>query len=132
MLPTIRILIVEDNPGDAKLIRRMLESLRTASFVIVEAATLAGALAQLHPPVSLVFLDLNLPDSQDLDTLVRLRACAPVVPIFVWTGMEDRQKAVQALNYGAQDYLVKGHVDSHLLERAIFRHLHPLDSQTTA
>jgi CheY-like chemotaxis protein len=119
----IRILIVEDNPGDYALARRMLESMQSGRFIPVHAGTLAGALEELKQPTDLVLLDLNLPDSQDLDTLRMVRSRAPRLPILVLTGMEDRQKAVQALSEGAQDYLVKGQADSHLLERAICRNL---------
>ena len=119
-----RILIVEDNPGDFALARRMLESMQSGHFYPVHAETLADALVQLRTPTDLVLLDLNLPDSQDLDTLRTLRAQAPPdLPIVILTGMEDRQKAVQALSEGARDYMVKGQVDRHLLERAICRHL---------
>ena len=130
--PAIRVLIVEDNPGDFELARRMLESIEVARFTFVHASTLAAALAELDQDVALVLLDLNLPDSQDLDTLHRLRSRALSVPILILTGIEDRQKAVQALAQGAQDYLVKGQVDSHLLARAIARHLDMPDPKTPA
>ena len=120
---SIRVLIVEDNPGDLALERHMLQSMQSARFVATQAVTLSAALEALKHPTDLVLLDLNLPDSQDLDTLRRLRARAPRLPILILTGMEDRQKAVQALSEGAQDYLIKGQVDAHLLERAICRHL---------
>jgi CheY-like chemotaxis protein len=128
---SIRVLIVEDNPGDMVLARRMLEEIQSVRFTILQAVSLAGALSELAEPVDLVLLDLNLPDSRELETLRRLRAQNPSVPILVLTGMADRQKAVQALAEGAQDYLVKGQVNTYLLERAIFRHLNPPDSGTT-
>ena len=118
-----RILIVEDNLGDFALARRMLESMPSGRFTPVHAETLAAALEELRKPTDLVLLDLNLPDSQDLETLRMLRARAPNLPILILTGMEDRQKAVKALSEGARDYLVKGQIDRHLLELAIRRHL---------
>ena len=101
----------------------MLDSMRSARFIAVHATTLAGAFEELKVPADVALLDLNLPDSRDLDTLRRLRTHSPDLPILIVTGMEDRQKAVQALSEGAQDYLVKGQVDGYLLERAICRQL---------
>jgi DNA-binding response OmpR family regulator len=79
------------------------------------------ALDSIRGDLDVVLLDLNLPDSHDLDTLHRLRARDSHVPVIVVTGIEDRRTAVEALANGAQDYLVKGRVDGHLLERAILR-----------
>ena len=126
------ILIVEDNPGDYVLARRMIESMKSGRFIPIHAGTLAAALEKLVEPVDLMLLDLNLPDSQDLETLRRLRGVAPDLPIVILTGIEDRQKAVEALSEGAQDYLVKGKADCHLLERAICRHLGIEDAHITA
>jgi len=121
--PEIRVLIVEDNPGDLVLARKMLDSIEAAEFSLVHASTLSAALSELKQPFDLVLLDLNLPDSQELETLRRVRREASTVPILVLTGIADREKGVAALSEGAQDYLVKGKVDSHLLEKAIFRHV---------
>ena len=117
----IRVLIVEDNPGDAALIRRSLRSVKSREFQISHANRLSSALEYIHRSLDVVLLDLNLPDSNDLETLQRLRASEPHLPIIVVTGIEDRRKAVEALANGAQDYLVKGHADGRLLERAILR-----------
>jgi DNA-binding NtrC family response regulator len=116
----IRVLIVEDNPGDAALIRRALRSVKSSEFEISQVSRLSSALECLRY-LDVVLLDLNLPDSNDLETLHKLREHEPRVPIIVVTGIEDRRKAVEALANGAQDYLVKGHADGHLLERAILR-----------
>jgi len=118
---TIRVLIVEDNPGDAALIRRALRSVKSREFQVSHVSRLSAALEGIHRYHDVVLLDLNLPDSQDMETLHRLRAREPHLPIIVVTGIEDRRKAVEALANGAQDYLVKGHADGHLLERAILR-----------
>jgi len=117
----IRVLIVEDNPGDAALIRRALRSVKSREFQVSHVSRLSAALESIHQYLDVVLLDLNLPDSQDLETLHQLRAREPHLPIIVVTGIEDRRKAVEALANGAQDYLVKGHADGHLLERAILR-----------
>jgi DNA-binding response OmpR family regulator len=128
----IKILIVEDNPGDFALVRRMFDSMKAGRFVLVHAGSLAEANMALDGSVDLIFLDLNLPDSRDLDTLRQLRAKDSVVPILIHTALEDRQKAVEALALGAQDYFVKGKMDSHLLERTIWRHLQPSELRESA
>jgi DNA-binding NtrC family response regulator len=117
----IRVLIVEDNPGDAALILRALRSVKAREFQVSQVSRLSSALECIHRSLDVVLLDLNLPDSHDLETLHQLRAREPHLPIIVVTGIEDRRKAVEALANGAQDYLVKGHADGHLLERAILR-----------
>jgi DNA-binding NtrC family response regulator len=117
----IRVLIVEDNPGDAALIRRSLRSVKSREFQVSQVGRLSSALECIHRYLDVVLLDLNLPDSHDLETLHQLRAREPHLPIIVVTGIEDRRKAVEALANGAQDYLVKGHADGHLMELAILR-----------
>jgi CheY-like chemotaxis protein len=119
----ITVLIVEDNPGDVTLIREMMASASTGPFEIIHAQNLSSALPHLPYGADIVLLDLNLPDSRDLDTLRLIRAYAPAIPIIILTGMSDRRKAVEALAGGAQDYMVKGCVDRHLLTQAILRHL---------
>lgn len=119
----VRVLVVEDNPGDLTLIRRMLDSVSGVQFDIIPADKLAVAIEKLRQGADIILLDLTLPDSQDIETLRRVRAEDLSTPILILTGMEDRQKAVSALANGAQDYLVKGQVDSRLLGRAILRHL---------
>ncbi len=114
-----RVLLVEDNPGDARLVR---EALRDAGegFELAIEETLAGALGRLGAGAAdVVLLDLSLPDSAGLDTVTRLRAGAPAVPIVVLSGSDDRALAVEAVQRGAQDYLVKGRIDGDVLARAI-------------
>ena len=121
----IRVLVVEDNPGDVALLRRMLSSSSSDGlrFEIQHAPNLSVAVELLRNRPNLILLDLDLPDSQGLNTLKHMRTLERDVPIIVLTGMDDRQQAVQALSNGAQDYLVKGKVDSRLLGRSISRHL---------
>ncbi len=120
----IIVLLIEDNPGDARLIREMLAALagagQTASFRLIHAGRLADGLAALvQTAADVVLLDLSLPDSQGLDTFLRVRAAAPETPVVVLTGLEDEQAALKAIQAGAQDYLVKGQVDGSLLGRAL-------------
>jgi DNA-binding response OmpR family regulator len=127
---TIAVLVVEDYPSDLALMRQMLASASPVRFEIIHASNLSSAIAQVGSGPDIVLLDLNLPDSQDLNTLRSMRAAAPTTPIIILTGMSDRGNAVKALANGAQDYLVKGRVDGHLLVRAILRHLPAMTAGT--
>ncbi|MBI4461136.1 MAG: response regulator [Acidobacteria bacterium] len=117
----ISILLVEDNPGDASLIRRMLSGIN-GDFSVQHVTKLSDCLERLQEAdIDMVLLDLGLPDSSGLETLARTRASAPEIPIIVITGLSERETAVEALKLGAQDFIAKERVDVHLLSRAIFR-----------
>jgi diguanylate cyclase (GGDEF)-like protein len=116
----MRVLLVEDNPGDALLMREMLGEAEPGAFDLEAAATLAEARASLErarPDV--VLLDLGLPDSCGLDTLVRMHELAPDLPVVVLTGMDDQELAVRAVQAHAQEYLVKAEVGPASLVRAL-------------
>lgn len=116
---TIRVLLVEDNPGDARLIREMLREARDA-FALHTTGTLREALDALHTqPFDVVLLDLSLPDSFGVETVQTACAAAPDLPIVVLTGFNDEQSGLQAVQAGAQDYLLKGETSSYILSRAI-------------
>jgi hypothetical protein len=116
----VTILLVEDNAGDARLAREMLRALPPEPPQVVHVSRLAAALPHLTPwRGEAVVLDLGLPDSQGLETLVRVRAAAPQAPIVVTTGRSDEQTAIDSLRLGAQDYVVKGHLDADTLTRAL-------------
>jgi signal transduction histidine kinase/CheY-like chemotaxis protein len=113
----MQVLLVEDNDDDVLLIQ---ESLSETKISIARAERLSSALEQLAKGgFDAVLLDLSLPDSQGLDTIGRVHRQAPDVPIVVLTGLNDEVAAVKALERGAQDYLIKGQVDGHLLARAL-------------
>jgi signal transduction histidine kinase/CheY-like chemotaxis protein len=115
----LHVLVVEDNPADADLIREALPETGPASFAVESVPRLGDALARLkRGGLDLVVLDLGLPDSQGLDTFVTLRAAAPTVATIVLTGTDDLDLAVAAVREGAQDYLVKGQVAGGMLVRA--------------
>jgi signal transduction histidine kinase/DNA-binding response OmpR family regulator len=117
---TIKILLVEDNPGDARLIREMLAETRNHNFEIDWVTSLSQALGSLSGVgVDLVILDLGLPDSQGLDTFIRANQHDSHVPFLVLTGLANEDLGITAVRQGAQDYLVKGEVTSNLLDRAI-------------
>jgi MinD-like ATPase involved in chromosome partitioning or flagellar assembly/CheY-like chemotaxis protein len=116
----MKVLLIEDNPGDARLIREMLAQERGATLDLERADRLSAGLERLAAgPIDVVLLDLSLPDSQGLDTFARVHAHAPEVPIMVLTGLDDEELAVKAVREGAQDYLVKGELDGSLLVRAM-------------
>ncbi len=117
---TIRVLLVEDNLGDARLLYEDLEDALPGQFQMTHVRQLSEALEYLwKEPCHVVLLDLGLPDSHGIDTLVLTRAQAPDVAIVVLTGFQDEALGAQALKEGAQDYLVKGQVDSKLLARSM-------------
>ena len=117
---SIEVLLVEDNPGDARLIQEILAEVRGTPFDLEHVDRLSAGLERLSSRgIDVVLLDLSLPDSRGLDTFVTMHAQASQVPIIVLTGLDDEELAVTAVREGAQDYLVKGQVDSNLLVRAI-------------
>ncbi|HXF78673.1 MAG TPA: EAL domain-containing protein [Usitatibacter sp.] len=119
--PGQQVLLIEDNPGDARLIREMLsEEPARVEFRLKHADRLSRGLEALaQKDVSLVLLDLSLPDSHGLDTFSKVYAHSPDVPIIVLSGNDDQQLALYAVKSGAQDYLVKGKIDRELLLKAM-------------
>ena len=116
----VSILHVEDNPSDVALFQEMLDVADPVRFELTHCNTLSRALTLLSEGnFGIILLDLSLPDGKGLDTVVRTHAAAPNVPIVVMSGLGDEELAVLALHEGAQDYLVKGQVDSDLLIRAM-------------
>ena len=117
---SIRVLLVEDNLGDARLLYEGMEEALPGQFQMTHVRQLSEALEYLWKETcDVVLLDLGLPDSHGIDTLVLTRAQRPDVPIVVLTGFQDESLGDQALKEGAQDYLVKGQVDSKLLARSM-------------
>jgi len=115
----IRVLLIEDNPGDTRLIREMLRE-ADPTVQVAQVERLAQGLASLaEGATEVVLLDLSLPDSRGFGTFERTHASAPNVPIVVLSGLDDEETAVRAVQAGAQDYLVKGRVDGGLLVRAM-------------
>jgi len=113
------VLLIEDNPGDADLVRlRLVEG---DSAVDVNCVSrLADGLASLSKqPPSVVLLDLNLPDSRGAETFRKVLDHAPGVPVVILSGQDDEALAMKALHQGVQDYLVKGEITSSHLERAM-------------
>jgi Flp pilus assembly CpaE family ATPase len=119
MADAIRLLLIEDNPGDRRLVREYLRDCGE-QYSVEEAATLVHGLEFLaRSHFDLVLTDAGLPDSQGMQTIATLRAHAPDVPLILLTGNDDDTMASFAVQSGAQDFLVKGRIDSQSLSRAI-------------
>ena len=107
------VLLIEDNPGDARLLREMLQEEGLYSSELLHADSMGRAENILaEHAVDIILLDLGLPDAQGLEAVRRARAVAPRVPLVVLTGLDDEVLAAQALQEGAQDYLIKGQITS--------------------
>lgn len=116
----LKVLLIEDSPGDARLMRELLTSAPGPSFEVEHHDLLSTGLDRLaQGDIAVVLLDLSLPDSLGLETFARVHGCAPQVPIIVLSGQDDESLAIKTVHEGAQDYLVKGQVDSRLLVRSI-------------
>jgi sigma-B regulation protein RsbU (phosphoserine phosphatase) len=116
----IAVLVIEDNPGDARLIREILTEETSARFSLEHAERLATGLDRLAAGgIDVVLLDLSLPDGRGLDTFRQAYARAPRVPIIVLTALDDEAVASGTLNAGAQDYLVKNYLNYAILHNAI-------------
>lgn len=117
---SVRVLLIEDNPADARLIEVMLAETSALRFELACAGSLTEGVQRLRSSeFDVVLLDLGLPESTGLETLERLRASTPLPTLVVFSGLTDESVAVQALQSGAQDYLVKGQVDGPQLVRSI-------------
>jgi len=119
-LDGIRVLLVEDNPGDARLFTELVRDTGAGQWKLVQVDRLSAALERLQrEPFDVMLLDLSLPDADGLETLIRAHTQAPKIPIVVLTGHDDEALAVRAVRAGAQDYLVKGRIDGDALVRSI-------------
>jgi signal transduction histidine kinase len=117
---TLQVLLVEDNAGDAKLLRHMFSKERPGSFELTHLLRMSEAVIHLAKGgVDIVLLDMGLPDGHGLDTVRRAHAAAPAVPVIVLTGLDDEALAAEAMKEGAQDYLIKGQIENRALPRAL-------------
>lgn len=116
----IKLLVIEDNPGDAALIEDMIEDISEIRIEMIHVRRLSAGLEVLQKySIDAILLDLGLPDSFGINTLNSVQAQASGVPVVVMTGLNDKQVAVKAIKAGAQDFLVKGRIDSELLEHSL-------------
>jgi len=115
-----RLLLVEDNPGDIRLLREMFNEPGSGNIELMYAESMSEAERHLaERAVDVVLLDLGLPDAHGLGAVRRAHTAAPRLPLVVLTGLDDESLAVRALREGAQDYLVKGQIESRGLMRAV-------------
>lgn len=117
----LRILFVEDNPGDIRLVREMFQAAEEDRIEL----SFVSRVSEVRPilergGVDVLLLDLNLPDADGLSTVERIHAAFPDIPIVVLSSVIDEELAVASLQVGAQDFLVKGMINGPLLSRAIF------------
>jgi diguanylate cyclase (GGDEF)-like protein/PAS domain S-box-containing protein len=120
MHESYRILLVEDDPNDAELLARSLARASGPTLELIRADRLSAAVELIAGlACSVILLDLGLPDSTGIATLTQMLAVAPDVPILVLTGHNDDHLALQAVQQGAQDFLVKGNYDPRVLRHAI-------------
>jgi len=120
----VRILLVEDNPGDAGLFRVSLDEVGSDSFTyeLTHVVRLVEALAYVEKsPFDLVFLDLSLPDASGIEAVIRMRDTAPNLPIVVMSGLLDENVADETRRLGAAAFLVKGQAEGTMLGRVIDR-----------
>ncbi|MDH6055683.1 hybrid sensor histidine kinase/response regulator [Umezakia ovalisporum] len=117
---SIKVLLVEDNPGDIFLLQELLQEVTTAKVELEPVEELCEALKSIaRNSFDVILLDLSLPDSQGLDTFIRTADQAKGTPIIVLTGLNDETLALRAMHEGAQDYLIKGQVTGDLLVRSM-------------
>lgn len=117
----IKVLLIEDNQADVRLIKEMLADRSYVSFDLVCVDRLKTGLNHFAKAnIHIILLDLGLPDSQGLDTFIKIQNIYPDIPIVVLTGLNDEKIGIEAVQKGAQDYLIKGQVDSHSLIHSIF------------
>src|SRR5512137_2277432 len=116
----VEILLIEDNPGDARQVEEILKDVKGFVFKIERAVRLQQGLTRLKAgAIDIVLLDLNLPDSTGYDTFQEVHNHFPEVPVVLLTGLEDDELGLRAVRDGAQDYLAKGNLDGNLLARTI-------------
>jgi signal transduction histidine kinase len=119
-MSSTRILLVEDDPAQARLLREILSEPEESPVEVSHAVRLSEAeQAAATDRFDLVLLDLSLPDSRGVDTIRRMRSVAPRAPVVVLTTLDDEALGLEAVRGGAQDYLVKGQTDRRLLLRSI-------------
>ncbi len=115
----IHILLIEDNPGDVRLLQVMLGK-SELTYSLEHAGTLSDGLVKLRDHAfDVILLDMNLPDSSGLDSIPEIKRVAPRMPIVMLTGLDDEETAVSALQLGIQDYLLKDRIDRTLLLRSL-------------
>ena len=116
----IRVLLVEDDPADAELIQRTLRQSERNDFELTHVARLGEAVGRLSEEgIDVILLDPGLPDSWGLETFIEIHGKASAVPTVILADLDIQAFAMEAIKLGAQDYLIKGNIDTHILETTI-------------
>lgn len=115
----MKLLLIEDNPGDARMLIDGLKTGADGPTDVTVAQTLSEAAGLRDLEYDALLLDLSLPDSQGLETVRQARGLFPSAPLVVLTGVGDEQMALEAIRHGAQDYLVKGQSQPELIYRSV-------------
>jgi signal transduction histidine kinase len=116
----LQVLLVEDSAGDARLLREMFSKEKVGSFELTHLVRLGDAEVHLAKArADIILLDMGLPDGHGIETIRRAQAMAPGIPVIVLTGLDDEALAAQAMQEGAQDYLIKGQIENRALPRAL-------------
>ena len=116
----VKIMLIEDNGADARFIREMFKEISKPKYELKHVTSLKDGFKYLEEdPADILLLDLSLPDSSGLETFVKAHEYDPELPIVILSGLDDEEVAIRAVRHGAQDYLMKGEVNSKLLSRAI-------------
>lgn len=117
---TLHLLHIEDNPVDVKLVQSLLEETHTNDWEVVHVDRLEQAKEKLATDnFEVILLDLILPDSEGLDTLIGIREVSLNIPVVIASGLDDENMCIDMLRHGAQDYLVKGNFNGDLLRRTL-------------
>jgi PAS domain S-box-containing protein len=115
-----RVLLIEDNADDLELIKRKLSRSANNRYIVTTARKLQSGLEYLaNDGIDVILSDLGLPDSHGLDTVTKILFGAPHVPLIILSGFDDEALAIKAVQAGAQDYLVKGHIEDSQMERSL-------------
>jgi sigma-B regulation protein RsbU (phosphoserine phosphatase) len=116
----LQVLLVEDSAGDVRLLREMFKREKPGSYRLSHAVRMSEAEVHLAKgDVDIVLLDMGLPDGHGINTVRRALLAGPNVPMIVLTGLDDEALAAEAMKEGAQDYLIKGQIESRALPRAL-------------
>src|SRR5271156_1871665 len=114
------VLLIEDNPGDARLLREMLNEQGPHVTELIHATCMGEAeTRRAEHAVDISLLDLGLPDAHGLEAVRRAHTAAPRIPLVVLTGLDDESLGTQALHEGAEDYLIKGQITTNRLVRTL-------------
>lgn len=116
----IKVLMIDDNPGDTQMIWELISSYKEIRFVLETMDQLSDGVALLKEKYyDVILLDLLLPDSQGLETFYSVHAVAPDVPIVILSGLQDEELIIKAVEEGAQDYIVKSHMNTNVVVQAM-------------